>query len=97
MKETAEYIRLLRLYFEETAKHKGVVRMALFGSVARHEHSEDSDVDVAYEGAPNLLLRIRMKMDLERLFGCKVDLVRLRDEITDSSFGKELDNDLIYV
>ena len=56
-----------------------------------------SDVDVAYEGTPNLFLRVRMKMDLEKLFGCKVDLIRLRKQFSGTLFGEELDRDLIYV
>lgn len=97
MRETAEYLNLLRRYFDETAKPNGVTRMGLFGSVARGEHTENSDVDVAYEGAPDLFLRIRMKMDLEKLFGCKVDLVRLRKQLTDTAFGHEVEKDLIYI
>ena len=54
MKSTLDYVNLLRRYFEEVARQEGVTKMALFGSVARGEQNEDSDVDVAYEGSPNL-------------------------------------------
>lgn len=97
MKSTVEYVNLLRRYFEEVARQEGVTKMALFGSVARGEQNEDSDVDVAYEGSPNPFLRIRMKMDLEQLFGCKVDVIRLRKQFSGTVFGDNLNKDLIYV
>ena len=97
MKSKTEYQKILCHYFEEVASQQGVTRMALFGSVARGEQNEDSDVDVAYEGTPNLFLRVRMKMDLEKLFGCKVNLIRLRKQFSGTLFGEELDRDLIYV
>lgn len=97
MKTKKEYIELLRSYFLNNAKGYGVVRMALFGSVVRNEQTDDSDVDVAYEGEANLLLRSRMKQELESLFGCKVDLVRLRKQLSGSDFGKNISKDLLYV
>lgn len=97
MKTTSEYKELLRSYYETVARQQGVKRMALFGSVARGEQQPDSDVDVAYEGEADLIMRIRMKMDLEKLFGCSVDVVRLRDQLSDTLFGKEVEKDLIYV
>ncbi len=71
--------------------------MALFGSVARNEHTAESDLDVAYEGKPNLFLRIRMKTELENLMKCKVDLVRLTANESSTSFGREITKDLLYV
>lgn len=97
MKTTVEIKEILRQYFEGVAKQQGIVRMALFGSVARNEQTEWSDIDVAYEGEPNLFQRIRMKMDLEQLFNCKVDIVRLRKDLADTQFGDEIQKDLIYV
>ena len=70
---------------------------ALFGSVVRNEQTEESDVDIAYEGEANLLLRSRMKQELESLFGCRVDIIRLRKQLVDSVFGQNIENDLIYV
>lgn len=97
MKSSAEYMELLHSYFENTAKQYGVSRMGIFGSVARGEQNDNSDVDVVYEGQPNLLLRIRMKMDLEKLFGCNVDLVRLHNQLAGSFFEEDMKRDLIYV
>ena len=46
MKTTSEYIALLRKYMAENAHKYGIVRMGIFGSVARGEQTENSDVDV---------------------------------------------------
>ena len=64
MRSQKECIELLRGYFQNKAKDYGIVRMALFGSVVRNEQTEESDVDIAYEGEANLLLRSRMKQEL---------------------------------
>ena len=54
----------------------------IFGSVARDEQTGDSDVDVCYEGTvPSLLTLDKIQTELEQLFGCKVDMVRLRDNM----------------
>ncbi|WP_221659328.1 nucleotidyltransferase family protein [Bacteroides salyersiae] len=97
MKTKKEYIELVREYFENTAQKYGVTKMALFGSVARNEQNEKSDLDIAYEGKADLFLRIRMKMELEKLLECKVDLIRLRQDLSGTLFNEELSKDLIYV
>ncbi|WP_455590825.1 nucleotidyltransferase family protein [Bacteroides sp.] len=97
MKTKQEYIDIIREYYINTAQKYGVTRMALFGSVAREEQQENSDVDIAYEGKPNLFIRVRMKMELEKLLDCTVDLVRLRKDLTGTTFEDELLKDLTYV
>lgn len=95
MKSRKEYINLLKQYYQENARKYGIIKMALFGSVARNEQTEESDVDVAYEGEPDILLRSRMKRELEALFGCKVDVIRLRKNF--GEFEEAISKDLIYV
>ena len=97
MQSKERYIELLRNYFLDKAKNYGVVRMALFGSVARNEQTDFSDIDVAYEGNADILLRSRMKQELEALFECKVDIVRLRKQLTDTAIGQNISKDLLYV
>lgn len=95
MKSKKEYIELLKQYYQEKALKYGVIKMALFGSVARNEQTEESDIDIAYEGKPDIFLRSRMKRELEALFGCKVDVVRLRKK--SDEFEEAISKDLIYV
>ena len=54
----------------------GVRSMRLFGSVARNEQNESSDVDVYVEMEPSLLKRSGLKLYLEEVLNCKVDVLR---------------------
>jgi uncharacterized protein len=58
------------------AKH-GAYNVRLFGSVARGEATETSDLDflVTMEKGRSLLDLIGLWQDLEELFGCKVDVI----------------------
>ena len=54
--------------------------MALFGSVARNEAGPKSDLDLAveFDGRPTYDRYIGLKMLLEDILGCRVDLVTSR-------------------
>lgn len=97
MKTTSEYLQLLKQFKDTKAMTYGIKKIGLFGSVARGEHREVSDVDVVYEGEPDILLRLRMKRELEVLFGCKVDIVRFRKQLENTLFGESINEDLILV
>lgn len=97
MRTTSEYINLLKLFKLTRAASYGIKSLGLFGSAARGELREGSDVDVVYEGEPNILLRSRMKAELEELFGCRVDVVRYRKQLSNTAFGESINNDLILV
>ena len=97
MKTTNEYLQLLRQYMNTHAALYGITRVGIFGSVARGEQTEDSDVDVCFEApAPTLFTLARIKYELEVLFGCPVDLVRLRDRM-DKYLKEEIQREALYV
>ena len=80
MKTRTEIIHLLSLYKPTAQSKYGLTRLGIFGSVARGEQTEDSDVDVCYEGrVPSLLTLDLIQTDLEEILGSRVDLVRIRD------------------
>jgi predicted nucleotidyltransferase len=54
----------------------GVRSMKLFGSVARNEQKETSDVDVCVDMEPSLLKRSGLKIYLEEVLNCKVEVLR---------------------
>lgn len=57
IKTTAEYINILRDYVTNNAGKYHITRMGIFGSVARGEQTEDSDVDVYLETTkPSMML-----------------------------------------
>ena len=77
----------------KNASKYSITRMGIFGSVARGEQTEDSDVDVYLETSqPNMFALVHIKEDLQSLFGCNVDIVRLRDHM-DSFLRNRIDKD----
>lgn len=82
MKTTSEYIALLRKYMAENAYKYSIMRMGIFGSVARGEQTAESDVDVCIElQTPSMFSLVHIKEELQLLFGCAVDIVRLREDM----------------
>ena len=66
---------------EPELKAAGVVRLRLFGSVARGDHGADSDVDILVDfdqsnGGVSLLDLVRLENRLTDLLGVRVDLVQ---------------------
>ena len=60
----------------------GVIRIGIFGSVARQQNTADSDIDIVVElKNPNYSLMCRLKEQLQNLFGCQVDLLRFRESL----------------
>ena len=73
----------LLMSFELTIRY-GISRIGIFGSVARGEQQEGSDVDVYVElSSPDLFSLVHIKDELQQLFGCPVDVVRLRDNMNE--------------
>ena len=70
--------------------------LAIFGSYARNEGREDSDLDLLVEFNDKIGIRfIDLADEIERLLGIKVDLVS-RNGIKDKYF-QEIKSDLKYV
>ena len=97
MKSTTEYMNILRDYMAKNASKYSITRMGIFGSVARGEQTEDSDVDVYLETSkPSMFALVHIKDVLQTLFGCNVDIVRLRDHM-DSFLRNQIEKEGIYV
>ena len=97
MKTTSEYLRLLKQFKETKGASYGIQKIGLFGSVARNEQKEGSDVDVCFEGKPmGLFTMARLKGELEALFGTTVDLLRMRKQLDGSVLKESVMRDIIY-
>jgi len=71
-----DILRLLSERRDEIKKRFGVVRIGLFGSLARGEERAGSDVDILVEfEEPTFDAYVELKFYLEELFGREVDLV----------------------
>ena len=74
MKLTPEYRNKIREYL----KDKPVFKAYLFGSYAREDAQDDSDIDILLEldySEPIGLEYVQMKIDIERILNKSVDLV----------------------
>ena len=74
-----------------------IVKIGIFGSVARGDNTEDSDIDVVIEQQyPDLLLLGRIKIELEEELNTPVDIVRLRSNIN-PLLRDRIEKESIYV
>ena len=97
MRSTAEYINLLRDYMKMNASKYNITRMGIFGSVARGEQHDGSDVDICVEiDRPSIFTLVHIKEELEKLLKCPVDVVRLRSNM-DELLRNCINKDGIYV
>lgn len=78
-------IRILNEQQKILAERYSVEKLSLFGSVARDEARDDSDVDLLVEFSQpvGLFHFIELQQWLEFILGCKVDLGTLRSLKTD--------------
>ena len=97
MKSKTEYINLLQSVREELQERYGIRSLRLFGSVARDEHAQSSDVDICIEAeTPNPFIIMDIKEFLENLFECSVDIVRFRQNMN-PFLKQQIENERIYV
>ena len=96
MKQTSEYIDIIKTHSDELRTQFGVRTLRLFGSVSRGEQHEGSDVDVCVEMEPKLLLVVRLQRFLEQLLQCPVDVVHMHRHINPYLL-KHIERDGIYV
>ena len=96
MKTTGEYLQLLRDYKATKAAQYGISRIGIFGSVARGEHTEDSDVDICVDlKTPSLFYMVHIKEELQQIFGNPVDIIRIRPEM-DALLKRDILREGIY-
>ena len=71
-----QVLNVLREHKKELEEQYGITRLGIFGSVARDEAVDSSDVDVVVEMKPDLFARVSLKEELETILKTKVDVVR---------------------
>lgn len=92
-----EVINYMRRFKEVNKDKYRIVKLGIFGSVARDCMTEGSDIDVVVELAvPDMFMLIGIKQELEEEFHCHVDIVRYRDKM--NAFLKHrIDQEAFYV
>jgi predicted nucleotidyltransferase len=72
-----DVLNYLSKHFQEFHNKYNVEKIGLFGSYARDEATESSDIDIFVQMHPKLLDMIAIKQFIEEDLHQKVDIVRL--------------------
>ncbi len=74
-----------------------VKKIGVFGSCARGNITEESDIDIVVElERPDMFYMIGIKQMIEEAVGGKVDIVRLREKMN-RVLKQRIEKDVIYV
>ena len=93
---THQLLAILKEYKNKVSEEYGLLEIGIFGSVARSEASEKSDVDVVIRvRKPDLFLLAGIKSDLEEQLNRPVDIVTYR-ETMNQFLKKRIDGEAIY-
>lgn len=88
---------LLTAFKERYATDYHLQALGYFGSYARDEADEDSDVDIVFDTTtPNLFLTAMLKQDLEAWLGRPVDVLQLRG-LTNARLRARIEAEATYV
>jgi predicted nucleotidyltransferase len=91
-----QVLNILRTHKRELSSKYGVTRLGIFGSVARNEALDTSDVDIVVEMPPDLFQMVHMKEELEQLLCASVDLIRYQKHLN-ALLKRRIDDEAIYV
>jgi predicted nucleotidyltransferase len=88
---------MLQQFKQQFGAEYGIERIGIFGSVARGEQTESSDLDIYYEGKSLGLKSLTgLPCELEQFFGMHVDVVRKHSNLR-PTFVKRIMRDIVYV
>jgi uncharacterized protein len=92
-----EILLALRRFKEMNPSKYNIIKIGVFGSAARDDMKEESDIDVVVElTEPDLFELIGIKQDLEEQLHRPVDIVRYRNNMNKFLKGR-IDKEAIYV
>ena len=91
-----EYIKRIKAHTETIVEDFGVRSLCLFGSVARNEQNESSDIDIFVDMEPDFLKMAGLKQYLESLLDHNVDIIRKHSN-NDKLLIQQIEKDGIYI
>jgi len=89
-------LNYLKEHYSEFKSKYNVEQIGLFGSYARDEATENSDIDIFVKMKPSLFDMVAIKEQIENDLNKKVDIIREHKNIK-PIFLKMIQKDLIYV
>jgi uncharacterized protein len=95
--QKSEIINYLKEYKKLHLEDYSIKKLGLFGSVARGESTESSDLDIVVEFTkPNLFIQAGIMEELKDFFKVDVDVIALSKH-TNPKLLKRINKDVIYV
>jgi predicted nucleotidyltransferase len=92
-----DIILYLRRFKEINQQQYNIIRIGLFGSAARDNIRDQSDIDVVVElETQNLFDLIGIKLDLEEQLSQEVDIVSYRKKMNEF-LKRRIDKEAVYV
>ena len=88
-------LNYLKEHYSEFKNKYNVEKIGLFGSYARDEATENSDIDIFIKMKPSLFDMVAIKEQIENDLNRKVDIIREHKNIK-PIFLKMIQKDLIY-
>ena len=88
-------LNYLKEHYSEFKNKYNVEKIGLFGSYARDEATENSDIDIFVKMKPSLFDMVAIKEQIENDLDRKVDIIREHKNIK-PIFLKMIQKDLIY-
>lgn len=89
-------LNYLKEHFDEFKDKYELEQIGIFGSYARDEATENSDIDIFVKMKPTLSNYVDIKEELESAFHKSVDIVRIRDKMNPYLL-KRIQRDGLYV
>jgi predicted nucleotidyltransferase len=92
-----EILALLRKFKQDYAEQYGIIEIGVFGSTARNEIRDDSDVDICIQTrTPDPFMLVHIKETIEELVHKQVDIVRVRENMN-PFLKKRIEKEAEYV
>lgn len=92
-----EILCFLKNFAIENQEKYSIKRLGIFGSVARGEAKDVSDIDVVVDfEKPDLFNQVGIKLELEEKFATKVDVIALWKHMN-PKLKNRIERDAIYV
>lgn len=93
--KTEDILKMLKDYKEKS--NIKIEKLGLYGSCARNEQTDNSDIDIAIKlSVPSLLYIIQIENELKQMFKTEVNVISLTSKFL-PGFFEEISKDMIYV
>lgn len=97
MADRRKTLDILIRYKDRFAEQYGITALGVFGSTARNEAHNDSDVDIVVKmRKPDLFYLVHIRDELQEAYQAQVDIVHYREKMN-PFLKKRIDNEAVYV